>query len=245
MQAVVPIAGKGKRMAGHHQGPKQLLPVAGRPLVEHTLGRLPAAVDELVLVVGGPHERQIREFFGGEYGGRHVAYVQQSEPLGLGHAVQQAAGVIRGRFLTILPDDVYAPEDLAKIAQSPDLALLAMRVERPEQFGVLVCDEEGCLIQAVEKPQGFVSDLVSTGVYLLDPEFFDVHVPPSARGEIELPDIVLALVRERGRRVKVHEASFWLPVNDPSQLTTAEQEMLRRGSRVLGGGDVSAPSIQP
>lgn len=227
MQVVIPIAGKGKRMAeGGVEGPKQLLPVGGRPLVEHTLARLPSSIDELVLIVGGAHEQAMRDYFGSEHGGRRVVFVRQAEQRGLGHAVQQAAGVARGKFLVVLPDDIYATEDLEAVVREPDLAALAHRVPDPSMFGVFVCDAEGCLVQAVEKPKAFVSDLISTGSYLLDEEVFTVSVPPSARGEIELPDLVLALVRQRRRRVKVIPATFWLPVNDPQQLTAAEQALL-------------------
>ncbi len=230
-------------MARHAQGPKQLLPVLGRPLVEHTLSALPDDVTELVFVVGSPHEQRIREFFGASYQGRDVTYVRQPEPLGLGHAIQQAAPVVRGRFLTLLPDDIYAAEDLQVMVREPDLAMLAKRVEHPEHFGVLVCDEQGCLLRAVEKPKEFVSDLVSVGSYLLDEEIFDVRVPPSARGEIELPDLAVALSRERGRRLRVLEASFWLPVNDPQQLSAAEQEMIRRRERTRPEGTASLTQV--
>ncbi|TSC63802.1 MAG: bifunctional UDP-N-acetylglucosamine pyrophosphorylase / Glucosamine-1-phosphate N-acetyltransferase [Parcubacteria group bacterium Gr01-1014_106] len=215
-------------MAQTYQGPKQLLPVAGKPLVEYTLSALPAEVDELVLIVGGPYEQQIREYFGGEHQGRKVTYAHQPEPLGLGHAIQQANTAVRGKFLVILPDDIYAAEDLRAMLEQPDLAALAKKVQNPENFGVLVCDDTGCLVRAVEKPKEFVSDLVSAGPYLLDREFFDVKVTPSARGEFELPDMVMALVRERNRRVKVLEASFWMAVNDPEQLSAAEEAILER-----------------
>lgn len=232
MQAVIPAAGQGKRMAKTHQGPKQLLHVAGKPLVEHTLARLPPVIDELVLVVGGPYEGQIRSHFGIQHAGRRVTYVRQPEPLGLGHAVQQAQPAVSGKFLAILPDDVYAAADLAALVAEPELAALAIRVDTPQNFGVFVCDASGCLVQAVEKPAKFVSDLASTGAYLLDEEFFEVSVPPSGRGEIELPDLVVALVRERGRRVRVREAAFWLPVNDPEQLSAAERAMIEHDSAI-------------
>lgn len=213
-------------MAPHALGPKQLLPVAGRPIVEYTLAALPPEIDEMVLVVGGPYEQQIREYFGREHRGRRVTYVRQAEPRGLGHAVQQAAPVVRDRFLVMLPDDIYAARDLHAMSLE-GLAALAKRVKHPENFGVLLCDEEGCLKGAAEKPTEFVSDLVSTGAYVLDPEIFEVRGRNSARGEVELPDLVVALVRDRGKRVKVLEASFWLPVNDPEQLTLAEKELLQ------------------
>jgi glucose-1-phosphate thymidylyltransferase len=215
--------------------------VAGKPLVEYVLARLPREIDELVLIVGGPHERLVRNYFQSAHGGRKVTYVRQAEQLGLGHAVQQAAPVIQGRFLSIMPDDIYAAEDLHALVQHGGLAALAMRVSHPENFGVLVCDAEGCLVKAVEKPKEFVSDVVSAGAYVLDQELFDVQVPPSARGEIGLPDLVSVLTRDRGRRVKVFEASFWLPVNDPEQLSSAEQEILRQGARQVLPDDSQVP----
>ncbi len=221
MQAVLPIAGKSSRMAKKYQGPKQLLPVAGKPLVEHTLGWLPKEIDELILIVGGPYEKEIREYFGSEHQGRKITYARQDEPKGLGHAVQQAKGLAKGKFLILLPDDFNDPNDLRKMIEQEDLAALAQRRQDPQNFGVFVCDEKGCIVRAVEKPKDFVSDLVSVGCYLMDEEFFDIQVPPSARGEIELPDIVNALIKERGRSFKVVETSLWVPVNDPDQLDLA------------------------
>lgn len=234
MQAVLPLAGQSSRMVKAHQGPKQLLPVAGKPLVEHTLVVLPSVIDELVLIVGGPYEGRIREYFGSAHGGRTVTYVRQEEPKGLGHAIQQAEPVIRDRFLVLVPDDLYAADDLEKIvAHEEDLAALAQRRPDFQNFGVFVCDAAGYILRAVEKPKEFVSDLVSTGTFLLDREFFDIEVPPSARGEIELPDIVNALIRTRSRKMKVVEASFWFAVNDPAQLKQADAIMRERLARPM------------
>ena len=223
-------------MAKVYAGPKQLLPVAGKPLLEHALERLPSVIDELVIVIGGPYEQQIRDYFGSEHKGRKVTFVRQPEPIGLGHAIQQAKGVVRGRFLVAVPDDILSADDLTQLVAGTDLAALVQRRPDWHKFGVFVCDAEGCLVRAVEKPKEFVSDLASTGTYVLDEEFFDVTVPPSARGEIELPDIINALVTERKRRMKVVETSFWLAVNDPDQLKTANE--------LLGQQSVSSPSPQ-
>lgn len=228
MQAILPIAGKSSRMAKKYQGPKQLLQVAGKPLIEHMLESIPSAIDELVLIVGGPYEKEIREYFGDNHSGRKISYAKQSEPLGLGHAVQQAKGIVKGKFLVVLPDDFLGASDLQKMIEQPDLAALAFRRHDPQNFGVFVCDDQGKIIKTLEKPKEFVSDLVSVGCYLLDEEFFDVTVPPSARGEIELPDIINALIIERHRTVQVIEASVWFPVNDPEQLDLASELLKAR-----------------
>lgn len=231
MQAVLPIAGKSSRMAVLHDGPKQLLSVAGKPLIEHTLEVLPTIVDELVLIVGGPHEQRIRDYFGSAHRGRKVTYVRQPEQKGLGHAIQQTQPVVHGKFLVYCPDDIFAGEDIERLVAQEDLAALAQHRPDYQRFGVFVCDDAGCVVRAVEKPMDFISDIVSTGQYLLDEEFFSVSVAPSARGEIELPDIVNALVRERGRRMRVVEAKLWLAINDPEQLVAADAYMRRRGGR--------------
>jgi len=229
MQAVLPIAGKSSRMAKKYQGPKQLLPVLGKPLVEHMLESLPDMINELVLVVGGPYENDIRAYFGSEHSGRRILYARQETPLGLGHAIQQARDLVKGRFIVTAPDDIYNKADLEKMIAEPDMAALTMKRDDWQNFGVFVLDENRNIIRMVEKPKEFVSSYVSAGAcYMLDQEFFDVTVPSSARGEIELPDIVNALINERGRKCKVIETSFWVAINDPDQLGVANEIMKAR-----------------
>lgn len=216
-------------MAKKYQGPKQLLPVLDKPLIEHMLDSLPKEIDELVLVVGGPYENDIRAYFGNEHGGRKITFIRQAEPLGLGHAIQQTKGVIKGRFIVATPDDIYDKSDLERMIAEPDMAALTMKRDDWQNFGVFVLDEDGYIKKMVEKPKEFVSSYVSAGAcYLLDMEFFDITVPPSPRGEIELPDIVNALINERGRRCKAIETSFWVAVNDPDQLDLANNIMKAR-----------------
>lgn len=216
-------------MAKKYQGAKQLLPVLGKPLVEHMLESLPQEIDELVLVVGGPYENEIRAYFGTEHGGRKITYVRQAEPLGLGHAIQQAKGVVRGRFMIATPDDILNKSDLEKMIAEPEMSALSMKRDDWYNFGVFIVDKNGYIQRMVEKPKEFVSSYVSAGAcYVLDQEFFDVVVSPSARGEIELPDIVNALINERGRKCKIVETSFWLAVNDPDQLDLANDIMKAR-----------------
>ena len=84
MQAAVLLAGKGTRMAKHYEDPKHLLPIAGKPIVEHVLDRLPNEIRELVFIVGRPHEDAIRQHFSNNtYGGQPISFRVQEEQLGL------------------------------------------------------------------------------------------------------------------------------------------------------------------
>ncbi len=236
MQAVVLLAGKGTRMAMDYGGPKHLLPVAGKPVVEHALDRLPCEIRELVFIVGGPHEEAIRQHFsGGAYGGRRIVFLVQKEPLGIAHAFRVAAPAITGRWLGMVGDDIFGPRSLQKLAQQRDLSLIGSRVANPQNFGVLATDHSGYLTRAIEKPQTFISDLVWNGAMVMDRDFFDAKIAPSARGEYETPDVWMKLIAA-GRKIKVIEADFWLPINDKQQLEEAE--------KLLGGQKSNNPGKQ-
>lgn len=225
MQAVVLMAGKGTRWAKHYEGPKQLMPVAGKPVVEHLLDSLPDEVSELIFVVGGPHEPRIRDYFkAGNYKGKPITFVVQKEQLGLAHAYFQVKDLVTGRWLGAVADDIIDPAGVKQLFDHP-LSVLAYEVEDPSRFGVLVSDTEGNLVRAVEKPQEFISNLVWTGHMVMDKSFFDVTLEPSARGEYETPDVWTKLIKEQGAKIKIVKAGLWLPVNDKEQLEKAEEAL--------------------
>lgn len=223
MKAIILMAGKGTRMAKYYEGPKQLLPVNGKPVVEYLLESLPAEVTELVFVVGGPHEATLRDYFkSGEHSRRPITFVVQEQQLGLAHAFKCAKDIVDGRWFGSVADDIVGPQGIKGLFEH-ELAVLAYRVPNPEKFGVLISDDDGFLVRAVEKPQEFVSDLVWTGHMVMDGMFMTIDVPPSARGEYETPDVWTKLIAEQGKKIKIVESEFWLPINDKEQLEAAEK----------------------
>lgn len=214
-------------MAKYYEGPKQLLPVNGKPVVEYLLDELVGKIDKLVFVVGGPHEQTIREHFkSDEYKGVPIVFVVQKEQLGLAHAFKTGKDEVSGRWVGTVGDDIFGSKGVANLL-SGEVGVLASKVDNPEAFGVLVADKEGYLAKAVEKPQEFVSDLVWNGAMVMDPDFFEIEVEPSARGEYETPDVWMKLIHEKGKKIKVVEGEYWFPINDKEQLEEAE--------RMLGG----------
>jgi glucose-1-phosphate thymidylyltransferase len=229
MQAIILMAGKGTRMAKYYEGPKQLLPVAGKPVVEYLLQALPQEITELIFIVGGPHEATIREYFkSGEHNGRPITFVKQEQQLGLAHAFFTAKDLIHGRWFGSVADDIYDPVALGELVKQ-ELGLYTYRVPNPEQFGVIVADDEGYVVRAVEKPQEFVSDLIWGGAMVMDESFFEIEITPSARGEYETPDVWMKLINEKGKKIKTVECSYWFPVNDKPQLDAAEAKMKEMG----------------
>jgi len=229
MQAIILMAGKGTRMAKYYEGPKQLLPVAGKPVVHYLLDSLPPEITELIFIVGGPHEETIRaHFVSGEYRGLPISFIRQDEQLGLPHAFGMAKSVVKGKWFGSVADDIFDPVAIQKLVNE-DMAILSYRVPNPEQFGVLVPDNDGYLIRAVEKPKEFVSDLVWTGAMVMDQSFFETKTELSARGEYETPDVWTKLVQEQGKKIKVVTSAYWCPVNDKPQLEAAEAKVKELG----------------
>ena len=118
-------------MAQYYEGPKQLIPVAGKPVVEHVLAALPSEITDLVFVVGGPHEQTIRDYFkSGEHNGRPITFVVQEEQLGLAHAYLTAKDAVSGRWMGMVADDIFDPDGLQELVEN-DLSILSSKVPNP------------------------------------------------------------------------------------------------------------------
>ncbi|MDP3989275.1 MAG: nucleotidyltransferase family protein [bacterium] len=223
MKAVLPMAGKGTRMANYYKGPKQLLHVGDKPILEHILCSLPSDVDECIFVTGGPYEEYIKEHFtSGEYLGKPIRFVQQSQQLGLAHAFCEAQRYVDDRWFGAVSDDIVDPDAIRELF-THDLAVLACRVSNPENFGALVADDAGNLVRAVEKPEDYISDLVWTGHMIMDKSFFESDVALSARGEYEVPDVWNNMISRRNKKIQIVETTFWLPINTKEQHEVAEK----------------------
>src|SRR5580704_1614963 len=108
MDAIILAAGLGTRLRPHTlQTPKPLLPVRGRPILDWSLGALPAAVDRVLVVVNYLGE-QIEAYLHGQ---RHFArweVVRQEQPRGTGDALRSCQKQLRSeRFLVLNGDDLY------------------------------------------------------------------------------------------------------------------------------------------
>ena len=91
--AVVPVAGRGTRLRPATRAlPKEMLPVGGRPVVQHVVEELAANGIERVLFVTAPGKEAIEEHFVGDTAAVQFASVIQPAPRGLGDAILRAEG---------------------------------------------------------------------------------------------------------------------------------------------------------
>ncbi len=195
--------------------PKPLIEVAGRPLLTHIIDALPHEVDSLVLVVEYLKE-QIEDYFGTEYQGMPVTYVEQSAQKGTGGALRTAQSVLHDRFMVMLADDLHGKPALAELAQAP-LAILGAVSREPEQYGVLTISSQNTLIDIEEKPIHPKSNLINTGAMVLDQRVF-AYEAPEIDGEIRLTDMVTGLAKDAP--ITVVAQPLWCPVGRLEDIPT-------------------------
>ena len=221
MQAVILAAGRSTRTYPlTRTRPKPLIPIWDKPLLEHQLGQLAGLVDEAILVVGYRRE-QIESHFGREHHGIRLRYAEQRTQRGTADAMLSARPYISERSLVLNGDDFYHHVDLKALLDG-GRGLLVTQAPDPQNRAVVRCELDA-VIDIVEKPQNpEPGALCSVGGYCIehaDLKLLD-DLPLSPRGELELPDFILRLVREsKVRRQSI--TRWWLPLTFGWDVLTA------------------------
>lgn len=226
MQAVLMVAGKSTRTYPLTlTRPKPLLPIVNRPLIYHSLDQMTGLFDEVILITGYRQE-MIRSLLGDEYRGIRLVYQEQKEQLGTGHAILQARPHIRGRFVAMNGDDLFAREDFIKLMDHP-YAALAKAVPDPSIYGVCQVDENKRLLNMVEKPKTFLGNLANIGCYIFEPDIFDLieKLPLSERGEIEIIGAIMEKARQADFIIE-SITGFWLPTGYAWDLLKHQEFMM-------------------
>jgi glucose-1-phosphate thymidylyltransferase len=208
LKGVILAAGKGTRLYPiTHTIPKPLLPLANRPTLYYAFDRLKEMGVTDICVVTGEMEQQMRDFLDdGSDQGVHLAFVRQTEPKGLAHAVGFAQDFVGGDpFVLYLGDAIYGSgfKDYAErflASGCPNLNIVKA-VDDPSRFGVANVEGDR-IVKLVEKPKNPESNLAMAGMYFFGPQIWNVlpDLQPSARGEYEITDAIQMLI-DRGETV--------------------------------------------
>jgi glucose-1-phosphate thymidylyltransferase len=231
MKAIIPVAGVGRRLRPHtHTQPKALMHVAGRPILGHILDELvKAGVDEAVLVVGHLGEK-IEEYVRERYTIR-LHFVEQSEPLGNGHAIYVAREHLDGDGVLIILGDTIIRADLLRLMACEESAIGVQEVVDPRRFGVVEI-ADGHVRRLVEKPASPRSNLAIVGVYLIRrPEVLRrcleqmVAERRMVRGEYWLADALQMMV-DAGVPMQTFRTTGWYDCGTAEALLEANRELL-------------------
>ena len=186
MKAVVMAGGEDAPAAATSNQPKPMVPIVGKPCMEHIIELLRNhGMDEVVVTLAFMPQA-IRSYFGdGESLGVGIEYSVEELPLGTAGSVRLASGKLDETFLVI--SGALCDLDLGALVErrketGADVTIGLKSVDNPLEFGIVVTDDDGKVERFLEKPSwGQVfSDTINTGIYVLEPEVL-THIPAEGR----------------------------------------------------------------
>src|SRR3970282_2376930 len=170
MKIIVPMAGRGSRLRPHTLTiPKPLIPIARKPIVhllfEDIAGVLNQDIEEIAFIIHESFGKKVEDdliAIAEKLGAKGTIYYQ-NEALGTGHAIMCAKDSLSGPAVIAYADILLrAGFDLD---QNADSVIWVKQVDHPEAFGVINLNEANEIVELVEKPTAFVSDLAVIGIY--------------------------------------------------------------------------------
>ena len=208
--------------------PKPLLPIKGKPIVEHTINQLKKhGVKKIILSIGYQADK-IQQYFGnGEKLGVEISYIIENEPLGTGGAVKKAAQTLTKPFILTWGDELknidYSDLYKSYLREAPQVAMVLTPREDVENFGVVKI-EDNRIINFVEKPkrEEAPSNLINAGAYIIDPQC--LKILPEGKSSMEY-DCFSKLAPLREISAYVHNGQ-WFPTDTLEKYSKACLEFL-------------------
>jgi glucose-1-phosphate thymidylyltransferase len=244
MKGLILSGGKGTRLYPlTFTSAKQLIPVANKPVLFRVIEAIrDAGITDIGIVVGDTAD-EIKNAVGrGGRWGVEITYILQDVPLGIAHAVKISHEYLEEeRFVLFLGDNVIQGgissliEQFAETEWSSQIVLT--RVDHPEQYGVAELDDEGRVIQLVEKPKEPPSDLALVGIYMFDHHIFEAvnSITPSWRGELEITDAIQWLVEHDYRVYPYVHRGWWIDTGAPTAMLEANSLVLEELTPCIQG----------
>ena len=236
MIGVILAAGEGNRLRPFTEDmPKVMLPVGNKPIVEYLIESLrKCGIREIVLVVGYKKER-IMEYFGDGKGWNvNIKYVFQDKQIGTGHALLQAEKHVEEEEFLVLPgDNIIDSESLRLLIESESPSIMVEKSDSPSKYGVV--DVDGEIVKGIlEKPSIEERAIVSTGVYKLKKEIFDVLRNLVRDGRNRLTDAINEIAKEE--KIKAVKGSGrWKDAVYPWDLLTINADVLHELAGSISG----------
>ncbi len=239
MKIIVPMAGRGSRLRPHTLTvPKPLIPVVGKPIVHRLVTDIAKVlgepIDEIAFILGDP------AFFGEDVvqslkelaeslGAKGTIY-RQDQPLGTGHAIMCAKDSLSGPAVIAYADTLIRAD--FNLDKDADSVIWVKQVERPEAYGVVKLNENKEIVELVEKPQEFVSDLAVIGIYY----FKDVGVLKNELqyvldndiingGEYQINDGIKRMMAD-GKRFVTGKVDEWMDCGNKNVTVETNTRML-------------------
>jgi mannose-1-phosphate guanylyltransferase len=232
VDAVVLVGGKGTRLRPLTlSAPKPMLPTAGVPFLNHLLSRIrDAGVSHVIL--GTSYQAEVFEdYFGdGSRMGLEIEYVVEKEPLDTGGAIRNVADRLTAQDALIFNGDILSGVDLRDLVSThretdADVTLHLRKVPDPSRFGSVTTDEEGRVLDFLEKTLHPPTDQINAGCYVFRKSVLE-SIPAGRRVSVERETFPQLLAQGAHLRGFV-DASYWLDMGSPETFVRGSADLVR------------------
>ena len=200
---------------------KQLLPIYDKPMIYYPLSILMLAGIRDILIISTPQDLpKFEALFGnGSQIGLNMSYAVQPKPEGLAQAFIIGRDFIADEnACLILGDNLFFGHNLPVVLNNAVRmkkggVIFGYWVKDPERYGVVDFDEDGNVLSIEEKPQKPKSNYALSGLYFFDNDVVEIasNIKPSARGEIEITEVMNAYLRRGDLRLELLGRGYaWL-----------------------------------
>lgn len=233
------MAGLGTRLRPHTWSkPKQLVSVAGKPVLDHVLDTLSTLPDpdniELINIVGYLGD-QIQEHMQSRYPQIKSHFVTQDDPRGQSHAIYLARRYLSGPMMVVFADTLLEVNLSMLSSEIAEAVAWVKPVPDPRRFGVAVTGQDGWVTRLIEKPEDMSNNLAVVGFYYFNSaENLIAAIQEQMRrqmqfkGEYFLADAVNIML-ERGLKMRTEKVNIWLDAGTPEALLETNRYLLANG----------------
>jgi glucose-1-phosphate thymidylyltransferase len=239
MKIFIPMAGKGTRLRPFTLTcPKPLLKIIDKPIVEHLIdqitSRLTTQIDEIIYILGdeayfNSDVVSSLTLIAKKYNAKTKVY-RQLDQLGTGHAIMCAEESLNGPSIVAYADTMIQGQ--ISIAPDVDGIIWVKKVEDPSSYGVVSLDEKNNIIDLIEKPQKYVSDLAVVGIYYFKDisiirDELKIHLNDKLNpGKEYLLNYGIERMIEKKRVFKSQEIETWMDCGTPKLLIESAKKIM-------------------
>lgn len=238
VEAVLLVGGQGTRLRPLTiTTPKPLLPVAGVTCTEHQIARArEAGVTRVILGTSYRADVFTSMFGDGSDLGVELIYAVEDEPLGTGGAIRNVAQHLRSGPddpVLVFNGDVLTGVDIGRLvgqwrASAADVALYLTRVEDPRAYGLVPTDEDGRVLDFLEKPttpEQIVTDQINAGCYVFRRRLID-DIPEGRVVSVERETFPELLAQQR-HVIGIVDPGYWLDLGTPLSFVRGSCDLVR------------------
>ncbi len=238
MKIIVPMAGRGSRLRPHTLTvPKPLIPIAGKPivhrLVEDIAKVLDGTIEEIAFIIHESFGKKVEDdliAIAKKLGAKGTIYYQ-NEALGTAHAILCAKESMEGPVVVAYADTLFRAD--FTLDKTADSVIWVKQVADPSAFGVVQLNAQNEIVDFVEKPKEFISDLAIIGIYYFksgetlrkELEYLlDNNITKG--GEYQLTD-ALENMKQKGMRFVPGQVDEWMDCGNKDVTVDTNNRMLR------------------